>query len=102
MLSNSKIRAKAKNLAHNITTEDIKKVWPKDNICPVLKKPFEMGSKLGKTKSMAPSLDKIIPNKGYIRGNIVVISDIVNRLKSDASLEDLKKILNFYIKNEYK
>jgi len=51
---------------------------------------------------MAPSLDKIIPNKGYIRGNIVVISDIVNRLKSDASIEDLKKILNFYIKNEYK
>ena len=34
------MRAKAKNLAHNITTEDIKKVWPKDNICPVLKKPF--------------------------------------------------------------
>ena len=102
MLSNSKIRAKAKNLAHNITTEDIKKVWPKDNICPVLKKPFEMGFKFGKTKSMAPSLDKIIPNKGYIRGNIVVISDIVNRLKSDASIEDLKKILNFYIKNEYK
>ena len=25
-------------------------------------------------------------------------SDIVNRLKSDASLEDLKKIINFYIK----
>jgi len=32
----------------------------------------------------------------------VVISDIVNRLKSDASLENLKKILNFYIENEYK
>ena len=47
---------------------------------------------------MAPSLDKIIPSKGYTKGNIVVISDIVNRLKSDASLEDLKKIINFYIK----
>ena len=70
----------------------------KDNICPVLKKPFEMGFKSGKTKSMAPSLDKIIPSKGYTKGNIVVISDIVNRLKSDASLEDLKKIINFYIK----
>ena len=43
-------------------------------------------------------LDKIIPIKGYTKGNIVVISDIVNRLKSDASLEDLKKIINFYIK----
>ena len=98
MLSNSKIRAKAKKLPHNITSDDIREVWPKDNICPVLKKPFEMGFKSGKTKSMAPSLDKIIPSKGYTKGYIVVISDIVNRLKSDASLEDLKKIINFYIK----
>ena len=98
MLSNSKIRAKAKKLPHNITSDDIREVWPKDNICPVLKKPFEMGFKSGKTKSMAPSLDKIIPSKGYTKGNIVVISDIVNRLKSDATLEDLKKIINFYIK----
>ena len=98
MLSNSKIRAKAKKLPHNITSDDIREVWPKDNICPVLKKPFEMGFKSGKTKSMAPSLDKIIPSIGYTKGNIVVISDIVNRLKSDASLEDLKKIINFYIK----
>jgi hypothetical protein len=98
MLSNSKIRAKAKKLPHNITSDDIREVWPKDNICPVLKKPFEMGFKSGKTKSMAPSLDKIIPSKGYTKDNIVVISDIVNRLKSDASLEDLKKIINFYIK----
>ena len=98
MLSNSKIRAKAKKLPHNITSDDIREVWPKDNICPVLKKPFEMGFKSGKTKSMAPSLDKIIPSYGYTKGNIVVISDIVNRLKSDASLEDLKKIINFYIK----
>jgi len=57
-----------------------------------------MRFKLRKTKSMTPSLDKIIPSKGCIKGNIVVISDIVNRLKSDASLEDLKKIINFYIK----
>ena len=98
MLSNSKIRAKAKKLPHNITSDDIREVWPKDNICPVLKKPFEMGFKSEKTKSMAPSLDKIIPSKGYTKGNIVVISDIVNRLKSDATLEDLKKIINFYIK----
>jgi len=98
MLSNSKIRAKAKKLPHNITSDDIREVWPKDNICPVLKKPFEMGFKSEKTKSMAPSLDKIIPSYGYTKGNIVVISDIVNRLKSDASLEDLKKIINFYIK----
>ena len=74
MLSNSKIRAKAKKLPHNITSDDIREVWPKDNICPVLKKTFEMGFKSGKIKSMAPSLDKIIRSKGYTKGNIVAIS----------------------------
>ena len=96
MLSNSKIRAKAKNLAHNITTEDIKKVWPKDNICPVLKKPFVMGFKLGKTKSMAPSLDKIIPNKGYIRGNIFVISDILEPFPPHKTIDIFFFILIIY------
>jgi len=32
----------------------------------------------------------------------MLLFQIVNRLKSDASLENLKKILNFYIENEYK
>ena len=43
-------------------------------------------------------LDRIIPKKGYIQGNLVIVSDIVNRVKSDASLEDMEKILTFYTK----
>ena len=31
-------------------------------------------------------------------GNLVIVSDIVNRLKSDATLEDMEKILKFYKK----
>ena len=30
--------------------------------------------------------------------NLVIVSDIVNRLKSDATLEDMEKILKFYTK----
>ncbi|MDA9769152.1 hypothetical protein N9C76_01080 [Candidatus Pelagibacter sp.] len=30
------------------------------------------------------------------KGNLVIVSDIVNRLKSDASLGDMEKILKFY------
>ena len=45
-----------------------------------------MGYKNGKSKNLSPSLDRIVPKKGYIPGNLVIVSDIVNRLKSDASL----------------
>ena len=97
MLSNSKIRAKNKNVPHNITTKDINDICPKDNKCPVLNINFEMGYKNKKTKSYAPSLDRIEPKKGYVKGNILVVCDIVNRLKSDASIEDLRRISNFFI-----
>mgnify|MGYP001333366704 FL=1 len=97
MLSNSRIGAKNKNVPHNITTKDINDIWPKDNKCPVLNINFEMGYKNKKTKSYAPSLDRIEPKKGYVKGNILVICDIVNRLKLDASIEDLRKISNFLL-----
>ena len=34
--------------------------------------------------------------RGPNKGNLVIVSDIVNRLKSDDSFEDMEKILNFY------
>lgn len=46
----------------------------------------------GGVKDNSPSLDKIVPSKGYVVGNIQVISYKANRLKGDCSLEDL---LNF-------
>jgi len=45
-----------------------------------------MGYKNGKSKNLSPSLDRIIPRKGYVYDNLVIVSDIVNRLKSDATL----------------
>ena len=57
-----------------------------------------MGYKNGKSKNLSPSLDRIIPKKGYVYGNLVIVSAIVNRLKSDATLEDMAKILKFYTK----
>ena len=74
----------------------------KDNKCPVLGNKFEMGYKNGKSKNLSPSLDRIIPKKGYVYGNLVIVSDIVNRLKSDATLKDMEKILKFYTKKNNK
>ncbi len=97
MLSNSRIRAKRKGILHTINTKYLQLIWPKDNRCPVLGNLFEMGYKNGKSKNLSPSLDRrIVPKKGYIPGNLFIVSDIVNRLKSDASLEDMEKILKFY------
>jgi hypothetical protein len=100
MLSNAKTRAKQKNLPFDINTKYLKSIFPKDNVCPVLNIPFQLGymNEDKKNKDYAPSLDRIIPEKGYVKGNLVFVCNIVNRVKSDSSIEILEKTLNFYKK----
>lgn len=40
----------------------------------------------------SPSLDRIVPELGYVPGNVRVISDRANRLKSDRSLAELRHL----------
>ena len=100
MLSNAKIRAKQKNIDFNLTSEYLKKIFPKDNKCPIIGVNFQFGYKNQdkKNNDFAPSLDKIIPEKGYVEGNVIVICNIANRIKSDSTIEVLEKVLNFYKK----
>lgn len=90
----AKGRAKKNNLAYNINEEDIKSIWPKDNKCPILGVEFKEGIS---ERNNWPTLDKIIPKKGYIKGNIAVISFRANQMKSDVEdFEVFNKIYNFY------
>jgi hypothetical protein len=94
LLKNAKKRAKYKNLPFNITIEDI--VIP--DVCPVLGIPIKLGNSLEERNS-SPSLDRIIPELGYVKGNIKIISFKANSLKKDGSVEDFEKIIK-YIKIE--
>ena len=100
MLSNAKIRAKQKGVDFNLTSQYLKKIFPKDNKCPISGLNFEFGyinrEKINKNNS--PSLDRIIPSKGYVIGNVMIISDLMNRMKQDSTYEDIEKLYNFYKK----
>lgn len=92
MLSSAKTRAKKKNVPFDLTEEDI--FVPE--FCPVLGIPLKVSDKCSTSNS--PSLDRIIPEKGYVKNNIVVISHKANTIKNDATIDELKKIVNFYEK----
>ena len=88
-LDNSKRRAKTKGLEHSIT-----RAWVLANIpdtCPVLGIKLECGS----TLHDVPSLDRVDNSKGYTEDNVRIISNRANRLKSDATLEELKAIIKY-------
>lgn len=40
-------------------------------------------------------LDRLVPSKGYVKGNVRWISRRANRIKSDATIDELKKILKY-------
>jgi len=90
LLTKAKNRAKQKNLEFNIDITDI--VIPKK--CPVLGIDIiSDGSK--RYTNNSPSVDRIDNNKGYIKGNVTVISYRANALKNDATIEELQRIVKY-------
>lgn len=62
--------------------------------CPVLGIPLFFHRQ--KVQDDSISFDRIDSTKGYSVDNLVVISYRANRLKSDATLDELKRITRFY------
>lgn len=54
------------------------------------------GDNINKTKDNIPSVDRIIPSNGYVNGNIIIVSNRANRIKNDATLDELKKVYEYY------
>ena len=81
----AKARAASKGLEFNISLDDV--IVPA--LCPVL------GVKMAANTGTAPSLDRIDSSKGYIRGNVAVISTRANYLKGNATVEELQKVLDY-------
>lgn len=76
-----------------VTKDDIYMVWPSDNRCSIMGTVFTIGGDL----DTSPSLDRIDPTLGYLPENIQVISNIANRMKNNATDEQLLKFSHFYI-----
>lgn len=82
-------RAKARELEFNLTPDDI--FIP--DACPILGIPLVPGK--GKSHDSSPTLDRINPDRGYVVGNVLVISHLANRLKSDARPWQLFRVAMF-------
>jgi hypothetical protein len=89
----AKKRALAKGLEFNIELRDIH--IPKK--CPILKVPLICSTRY------SPSIDRIYPDKGYVKGNIAIISTLANSMKANATPQELlifarniKKYMDLY------
>lgn len=92
LLKEAQRRAKTHGLNFNITLDDI----PLPERCPVLGIRLEVGAE---NLDNSPSIDRFIPELGYVKGNVTLISHRANRIKSNATIKELKQIVRWMEKN---
>lgn len=89
LLRTAKCRAKKKGVECTITTND----FEIPDKCPILGVTLVRG--VGKALGSSPSLDRIDPTKGYIPGNVAVISYRANTLKSFGTIEEHQAVVDY-------
>ena len=82
LLINAKRNAKNNNREFNLTIEDI--IIPTH--CPILGMPLTFGDT---RQDSSFSVDRIDNSKGYVKGNIRIMSNLANSMKRHASKEQL-------------
>jgi hypothetical protein len=92
MWTAAKRRAKAEGLTFSLAPQDVSV----PRVCPVLGIELQTGNHTATHNS--PSLDRLIPSLGYVKGNVNVISYKANTIKSDATLEELQKVTKWFSK----
>lgn len=89
MYTGVKDRARRRSIPFDLTPDDI--VIPER--CPVLG--LVLSPNVGHAAPNSPSLDRIDPSKGYVRGNVQVISQRANALKRDATADEIQMVITY-------
>lgn len=90
-LSNTKSVCEKQGVPYDISVDDL---TPFPLTCPVLGIPINWMN-TGSTANDSPSIDRMIPELGYTKGNVRIISQKANRLKGNASLDELEALLAY-------
>jgi predicted DNA binding CopG/RHH family protein len=100
MYNMAKRRAQVQGIPFDLTREDVQALWPEGGLCPVLG--IKLGSNLGKmgSQGQSPTLDKYIPSKGYVRGNVTIVSHKANTIKGDITDPDVFRRLAGWLTNK--
>lgn len=86
-----KARATERGLSFDLTEEYLKSIWT--DTCPVFGTPLNIEALKGDLQHA--QLDKVVPALGYVQGNVVWLSQRANRIKDDATLEDLERLITW-------
>jgi len=82
------------SLPYDLDLNYVVGIFPKDYVCPMLKIKMSWGDKPHLPTS--PSLDRIKPSKGYVKGNVIWISNRANIIKHDATFKEFEMFYEWF------
>ena len=88
-LHNARTRALRDNVPFNLTLQDLVEIAT--DRCPIFETAFVWGgAKMGKgrTRPDTPTLDRILPELGYVKGNVAFLSYRANRIKDNGTMQE--------------
>jgi hypothetical protein len=97
MYSSSRKRAIRFQIPHEITTDYLTSIAV--DRCPILGLELKYGG--GKLSNNSASVDRIVPELGYVVGNVQIISNLANMMKSCATKDQLITFAD-WVHKEYK
>jgi hypothetical protein len=89
LLKSAKRRAEQEGIPFHLTPADIRI----PHVCPVLG--ITLAFNTGSIASSSPSIDRVVPHLGYVPGNIRVISARANRIKTNATPDELLAVARY-------
>lgn len=87
----TKLRAEKKGLNFNLTPQFLKDLWEsQEGLCKITHRPMTHQKGIGRHNNNV-SLDRMIPEDGYVETNVRLVCDAVNMMRNNKTDEELEK-----------
>lgn len=90
IIRNIKSSAKIRNLNFNLQYTDLEL----PETCPILQIPLKYKGEGKSQEYNYATVDRIDNSKGYVKGNIIIVSRLANAMKNEANFEQLETFFN--------
>lgn len=91
LLALAKHRAKKQGVPFDLSAEDVHI----PHICPALGIRLQRNLGGRSQSASSPTLDRVVPSRGYVRGNVIVLSAKANAIKQNAGPDELEAVAAF-------
>ena len=92
--SKLKIKSRKNKILYDLDGKYLQSIYPEDGKCPALN--VEMKAGYDSDWRLSPSVDRIDPSGGYVRGNVIWVSWLANCIKTSATPKQIITVGEFY------